>query len=334
MGQLKSFLDKYDLIVFDMDGVMTSEQGYWDAAALTVYELLNSNKYFGSRPLHLESVFKNRHMIRKHIFLNDKAIVLLKNKGINLNWDLAYVMFCANVTAQSKNPDDVYAVLEKISDNILNDYEKIAVNAAIALGKPSEYCMREGELWNKIAEVFQKWYFGTDNHMGVMDLEEPMFELKTFTAFLNTLSKNKRIAYGTGRNGIEITTPFSKWNILDKFDKEHNVSYDYVIKAEKTLKSHGITATLTKPNPYIFLQAALGIDYDVLKIYNGDYDKNIIKKTLIVGDAGSDILAAQAAGFDFCAVLTGANKEKSRPYFEKMNATYIFNSVLDFVDND
>lgn len=315
-----------------MDGVMTEEKQYWDAAALTVYELLNSNKYFGNRPLHLDSVFKNRHMIRKHLFLNDEAIILLKNKGINLNWDLAYVMFCATVAAESRNPNDVYKVLNNIGDNILDYYEKIAVNAAIALNMPSEYCMRNGELWNKVAEIFQKWYFGTDNHMGVMDLEEPMFNPNDISNLLIKLSENKHIGYGTGRNSIEITTPLTRWNLLDKFDLSHSVSYDYVTRAETILSSYNICATLTKPNPYIFLQAALGIDYDVVKIYNNDYDKDILKRTLIVGDAGADIIAAKSAGFDFCAVLTGVNGKDAKPYFEKMNAEYILNDIFEFLE--
>lgn len=329
MSQLKNFLDKYDTIIFDMDGVMTSEQHYWDAAALTVYELLNSNKYFGTRPLHLESVFQNRAMIRKHVFFNDDVIILLKNKGVNLNWDLAYVTFCANVISQSRNPQDVYKVLEDISDNILDDYEKIAINAAVALGETSEFCMRGGKLWNKIVEIFQKWYFGTDGHMEV--IEEPLFDLTKLSSLLEILASQKHIGYGTGRTSIEITAPLSRWNLLDKFEKSHNVSYDFVTNAEEFLNSKNINATLSKPHPYIFLQAALGVDYDVLKIYNNEYDKNIIEHTLIVGDAGADIIAAKAAGFDFCAVLTGINGKDAKLYFEKMNADYILDDIFGFL---
>ena len=42
--KLAKFLDKYDTVIFDMDGVITSEQNYWNCAALTVWEYLNYKK--------------------------------------------------------------------------------------------------------------------------------------------------------------------------------------------------------------------------------------------------------------------------------------------------
>src|SRR5579864_918301 len=36
-----------DLIIFDLDGVITSEEAYWDAAGLTLHELLYSPRYWG-----------------------------------------------------------------------------------------------------------------------------------------------------------------------------------------------------------------------------------------------------------------------------------------------
>ena len=59
---------------------------------------------------------------------------------------------------------------------------------------------------------------------------------------------------------------------------------------------------------------------------------SVNSSTLIVGDAGADILAAKAMGADFCAVLTGVQGERARPYFEKLNAEYILNSVLEFTE--
>ena len=64
---------------------------------------------------------------------------------------------------------------------------------------------------------------------------------------------------------------------------------------------------------------------------DGGYDKAKIKTTLVVGDAGADILAAQAMGADFCAVLTGIQGERARGYFEKLGANYILKSVEDFL---
>ncbi len=60
----------------------------------------------------------------------------------------------------------------------------------------------------------------------------------------------------------------------------------------------------------------------------------MVKKTLVVGDAGADILAAKAMGAGFCAVLTGIQGEKAREYFKSLNAEYILNSVEDFLEEE
>ena len=104
-------------------------------------------------------------------------------------------------------------------------------------------------------------------------------------------------------------------------------NYDHDAAAEKRLN----TNALTKPHPYMFLKALYGTDYEDEKIINGEYDAERIKKTLIVGDAGSDILAAKAMGADFCAVLTGVNGKEARAYFEDLKAEYILDCVTDML---
>ena len=43
-------LDFKRKIIFDMDGVITAEECYWNAAALTVWELLYGKHYLGLSP--------------------------------------------------------------------------------------------------------------------------------------------------------------------------------------------------------------------------------------------------------------------------------------------
>ena len=56
--RLRPRLEKFDKIIFDMDGVITSEYMYWEAAALTVYELLFSYEKFGRRDIDREYCLK------------------------------------------------------------------------------------------------------------------------------------------------------------------------------------------------------------------------------------------------------------------------------------
>ena len=68
-----------------MDGVITGESMYWDAAALTVYELL-----FGRRDIDTDDI----PAIHDTIFCGRGMINTLKNRGVNTNWDLALVTYC------------------------------------------------------------------------------------------------------------------------------------------------------------------------------------------------------------------------------------------------
>lgn len=88
-------------------------------------------------------------------------------------------------------------------------------------------------------------------------------------------------------------------------------NYDNVVEAEKELNNNA----LTKPHPYMFLKALYGTDYSNKRIVDGDYDKAKIKTTLVVGDAGADILAAQTMDADFCAVLTVIQGRESKRLF-------------------
>ena len=69
--KLKSFLNKYDTIIFDMDGVITSEQNYWNAAALTVWETLADKSH-----AKIDTEYCMRHLkeIRGEVFCGDELI--------------------------------------------------------------------------------------------------------------------------------------------------------------------------------------------------------------------------------------------------------------------
>lgn len=81
MIRLKPFLDNYDLLLFDMDGVITSEQAYWTCAALTVYEMRHSKAHFGTEQVDRSAMLAERERIRREVFLDDSVIALLKDKA-------------------------------------------------------------------------------------------------------------------------------------------------------------------------------------------------------------------------------------------------------------
>ena len=86
-------------IIFDMDGVITSEERYWDAAALTVWELLFSGRFLCLRPVPGLPDFKTDlstgeiAAVRRVIFCHDEVITFFKERAVNSNWDLAFLTF-------------------------------------------------------------------------------------------------------------------------------------------------------------------------------------------------------------------------------------------------
>ncbi len=86
-------------IIFDMDGVITGENCYWEAAALVVWELLYAPAYLGLHsprglpPFSAAPGPAAVSAIRKVVFHDDEVISFLKRRAINSNWDLAFLTF-------------------------------------------------------------------------------------------------------------------------------------------------------------------------------------------------------------------------------------------------
>lgn len=336
---MKGFLDKYDTVIFDMDGVITSEQNYWNSAALTVWEYLNWNMGI---EIASPECMKQLAEIRSRVFCNDELISVLKSRGVNSNWDLGYVTVLISWIVYGKDKiGDFFAVLEyarQLPENILDAYDMLAQKAAEKTGFDYDWMRRNGLMWQTMHLIFQGWFLGDElaaaqnmpplrpGKPGLVYAEEPIIDKAVLIRLLSELSQTKRVCTGTGRPSDEILEPLRCWDAIKYFAMDGLCNYDHVMKAEKVT---GLT--LTKPHPYMFLKALYGTDYDDKKLINGDYDRDKISKTLVVGDAGADILAAQAMGADFCAVLTGVSGQAARGYFEEHNAVYILNSVADML---
>ncbi|MDP8243005.1 MAG: HAD hydrolase-like protein [Candidatus Hinthialibacter antarcticus] len=99
MTNIPSEWKNIDVILFDMDGVITSEEAYWDAAGLTIRELLESPGFLGLNPtqytpvvdLFYQRLSKSSRMEWRK-YLPDKLIGACKSRGINNNWDLTYLI--------------------------------------------------------------------------------------------------------------------------------------------------------------------------------------------------------------------------------------------------
>ena len=147
MAKPAQFLSKYHTILFDMDGVITSEQRYWDCSALTVYEYLNPD-------LSVAFALENTDKIRSEIMCNDETIVYLKNKGVNSNWDTTYIVLSsALVLGEKQDFTKVLNFIKGLDMGAMEMYEYFAEKSP--LGE------RDGEGYRQNCVLpFQEWYLG------------------------------------------------------------------------------------------------------------------------------------------------------------------------------
>jgi phosphoglycolate phosphatase-like HAD superfamily hydrolase len=93
-----------NLLIFDLDGVITSEEAYWDAAGLTLHELLYSPRYWNldNDELDADGLYhpatnaQESQLISRAVF-PESAILALKARSINSNWDTCYVASCLDL---------------------------------------------------------------------------------------------------------------------------------------------------------------------------------------------------------------------------------------------
>jgi phosphoglycolate phosphatase-like HAD superfamily hydrolase len=107
-----------NLIIFDLDGVITSEEAYWDAAGLTLHELLYSPHYWGldssntsaDGQYHPVKTAQESRLTSRAVF-PESEILVLKGRSINSNWDTCYVTVCLHLIALLKLIPDFSSVL-------------------------------------------------------------------------------------------------------------------------------------------------------------------------------------------------------------------------------
>ncbi|MFB3785132.1 MAG: HAD family hydrolase [bacterium] len=99
MTELPASFRDIEWLILDMDGVLTNEQAYWDTAGLVIRDLLESPAHLGLDPAQFTPIADlfyhrmnrgTRSDWRK--YLPPELIVSCKSRGINSNWDLAYLV--------------------------------------------------------------------------------------------------------------------------------------------------------------------------------------------------------------------------------------------------
>ena len=311
-------------ILFDMDGVITSELAYWKSSALTVYEYFHNDYELNS-----DHCYEEVDQIMARVFSENKTIEVAKSLSVNSNWDLTYITILAaeilkcentystaDVDIFSKIPDfliEKNASAPELFDILSDEYEEIF---------NLENCSRESEFYKKIQAAFQKWYLG-----GLIEHEIPLLSLEKTVNLISYLhGKGYVLGIGTGRPLEEITRPLKNWGIIKYFDSDRIISYNDVIDDQKIYNENKEEKIrLAKPHPYTFIKGFIGKE----RFLPSDLDRKMPHNpsVLVVGDAVCDFESAREAGFRFCAVLTGIDGRESENYFINEGADFVIDDA-------
>lgn len=221
-------------ILFDVDGVLLSEERYFDASALTVWELLYSENYLGIAPEKFKTSYSDEEIasIRKQVFEEaDQVLKFFKSRGLNANWDMIYIAFSyqlihllsqikdqehSQIVNWFKNEMDRKTLLE-IKDvlkrykleidfsKLLEDFKKfpqakrelfIVLDklAEEKLGVQSEIFKQKGSLWSICEHCSQEWYVGDKNILASTGRASVQTGKKGFLDDEKVLAKPEEIA--------------------------------------------------------------------------------------------------------------------------------------------
>lgn len=186
-------LRKVHTIIFDMDGVVTRERVYWQAAALTVLETMTSEQFFGRE---ISAVFLRpvyQLLTDAEFLLPESFIAAVKGRSINTNWDLAFFAIGLQLidwlaTAPGFKPtsgslEDLRAArplvppvrplrgTQHLLDELLLDHPSLsgfqyidALHASLVQRTGIEFPLfdRTGPLWKLTMDLFQEWTLGSN----------------------------------------------------------------------------------------------------------------------------------------------------------------------------
>lgn len=184
-------------ILFDIDGVMLSEERYFDASALTIHELISSPRFLGLNsvaPYTPSPSDEEISTVRSRVFRNDAVLERLKNVGVNANWDMVYFVFVAELARTVTPLLQAESTKRRVHEALQHGWDESALCALGALIRDMDEsavtfqaydglygaatsraalfdvaesalsamapCGRSHDVWELGQRVFQSWYLG------------------------------------------------------------------------------------------------------------------------------------------------------------------------------
>lgn len=321
--------DEPRYLIFDLDGVITTEHIYWECARLTIWEMLQ----LSSRLVVPYVPAVHDESLRSEV-IPETLVYAVKDRAINSNWDLTFIVACSVFAALPQGLgqpvrsvpqlltllsdvkagslvwcEPVWALLEKAGMRQGAELLLFAgQQAAMSLGADTMLFEPEGALWQYLYERFQVWYSGTAMAAwGAPRLpERPVLPIEQMQSILSGLrDQGYTLCAATGRPQDEAMFALRSFGLDSIFDLDRVATYDDVMEAQAVCNQTG----LGKPHPYV-LYKALWPEQDVELLLEMDRPK--LPPVVMVGDSSSDARAAQAAGVDCFGVLSGVVGDDAR----------------------
>lgn len=130
---------KYDLVLFDVDGVFLSEERCFDTSALVIWELLHAPHFLGIKgEIRTDLLEEEMNQIRKEVFLDNRVLDWMKDRGINANWDIVYLVFAVQLFLLLREVEKVekekitYWLKERIDEDVLRELGYLVRKHAIS----------------------------------------------------------------------------------------------------------------------------------------------------------------------------------------------------------
>ncbi|WP_062105814.1 HAD family hydrolase [Bacillus niameyensis] len=232
-------------VLFDVDGVLLSEERYFDASALTVWELLSSNNYLGLQPEEYKTNFSDDEIagIRSRVFENDLVLKFLKSRGLNANWDMIYL------TASYQ----IIRLLEQIKDKAQDKIENWVTNEI------------DRDVLLEMSEVFIEKDLSLDFNSFRIDFAEAESSKAGLFAHLDLLAQKKLGVTKTsfGHKG-------SLWSTCE------HISQEWYVGDHHVLKSTGRPSVQTGKQGFLTDEKVLALPEEISELFQALKDSGVV----------------------------------------------------------
>ncbi|MBQ3053804.1 MAG: hypothetical protein IJC89_02735 [Clostridia bacterium] len=336
--QPEKFLNKFDNIVFEPEGVITSDSHRLLCAVLAVYEICNSEKYYGKSSLNFSSIYSNQKQISDLLLCSGKLPAVFNDLGIDHPIDIAYVLI-SGILGLGERRDFL---------NICNYFRYIDLHtpeifehSAVLLGRcfPHIDCKKGGAFWQNIANCYYEWLYGDELYEAVFG-EEPenkgkpsiisteklCCSITNLKDIFSVLGNSHKLSLYSTRTRSEIAYFLNKFNLTDTFPIGSYICYEDIVDSGRLPNIN----TPAKPDVYPIARCAIGPSFSYDSYFKGKYDSKLLR-TLVVSSSEISLFVSQTLGAGFAAVVDDPTNKVRRDIFRHLEADRVFHSISDLI---